>query len=134
MTSHTFIALQRILRAHQQPPYSNCSIAARATVSSSIYIDVRMKLLIHCLNAWHVHYHHYFLLLLFGLILVFLFCFCYSNYIFWKELNVCRILKLNLSGTALCLFLCFDKQGGLFCGLCAGKRYLFESSGDYNVS
>lgn len=34
---HTFIALQRILRAHQQPPYSNCSIAARAIVSSSAY-------------------------------------------------------------------------------------------------
>lgn len=81
---------------------------------------VSLQLLIHCLSAWHIHYHHYFLLL-FSLVLVFCSVFFGSNYIFWKELNVCIILKPNFSGTALCLFLCFDKQGCLFCGLCAGK-------------
>lgn len=46
---------------------------------------------------------------------------------------MCRILKLNF-WVLLCVFLCFDKQGGLLCGLCAEKCYLFESSGDYILS
>lgn len=45
------------------------------------------QVLIHCVNAWHIHYHHYFVLLLLGLVLGFLFCFGYGKYIFWEELN-----------------------------------------------